>query len=148
MVIEGPTNAADSAPQSAELQLVFVYGTLKRGMANHQLLVGSRFEGTATVAGLHLFDLGPFPMAIAAAADADARLDGEIYGVSPAQLAALDRFEGAPRLYERQRHQLMDGRLVWVYVGHPRQVRHVRRISCWPPASAPPGPMPEPGPKH
>lgn len=148
MVMESPANAADSAPQSAELQLVFVYGTLKRGMANHRQLAGSRFEGTATVAGLHLYDLGPFPMAIAAAADPAASLDGEIYGVSPAQLAALDRFEGAPRLYERLRHQLKDGRLVWVYVGRPRQVRHVRRISCWPPASAPPGPMPEPGLKH
>ena len=148
MVMDSPANAADSAPQSADLQLVFVYGTLKRGLANHRQLAAARFEGTATVAGLHLYDLGPFPMAIAAAADPAASLDGEIYGLSPDQLVALDRFEGAPRLYERQQHQLSDGRLVWVYVGRPQQVRYVRRISCWPPASAPPGPTPEQEPRH
>ena len=148
MVMDSPANAADSAPQTDELQLVFVYGTLKRGMVNHRQLAGSRFEGTTTVGGLHLYDLGPFPMAIAAAADRDARVEGEVYGVSPELLAALDRFEGAPRLYERQQYQLSDGRRVWVYVGRHHQVRHVRRVSCWPPASAPPGPTPEQEPKH
>ena len=144
MVIEGPANAIDSAPQAT---LVFVYGTLKRGMANQRQLAGARFEGTGMVAGLQLYDLGPFPMAVASDA-AGACVLGEIYAVGQELLAALDRFEGVPRLYERQRHRLIDGRAVWVYVGRPRQVRHVRPISCWPPASAPPEPTPEPGPTH
>jgi hypothetical protein len=55
-------------------------------------------------------------------------LQGELYLVSTAQLARLDRFEGVPRLYERQLRPLSDGRTVWVYVGRSRQVRHVSRI--------------------
>jgi hypothetical protein len=42
---------------------------------------------------------------------------------------------------------------VWLYVGQPRQVRHVKRIADgrWikpPPTSAHPGPGPSPGPKR
>jgi len=132
MVMTGPANADDSAPKSSELELVFVYGSLKRGNANHRQLAGASFLGPATVAGLHLYDLGPFPMAVLVPDDPDAQLLGELYSVSPQLLTALDRFEGAPRLYERQRHRLSDGRAVWLYVGRPKQVRHVRRISSWP----------------
>lgn len=122
------TNAegADSAA------LVFVYGTLKRGQANHHLLKGGRWQGRAALAGLALYDLGPFPMAIANG-DATSWLEGEVYAVGTELLDRLDRFEGVPRLYERQAHTLADGRTVWVYVGRARQVRQVRRIrsGCW-----------------
>lgn len=138
--MENPANDADSAARGPSIELVFVYGTLMRGMANHQQLAGADFVGVRTVAGLQLYDLGPFPMAIRAGDDPEARLSGEVYAMSPELLAALDRFEGAPRLYERQRQQLEDGCSVWVYVGRPQQVRHVRRLSSWPPTSAPPGP--------
>lgn len=104
-------------------QLVFVYGSLKRGQPNHHELAGSPFCGDAQLSGLALYDLGPFPMAIACG-EPSACLHGELYAVTVEQLAALDCFEGAPRLYERQRHVLSDGRPVWVYVGRARQVRH------------------------
>jgi gamma-glutamylaminecyclotransferase len=125
--------AADGSSDSdlRQSQLVFVYGTLKRGQPNHHLLAGSAFCGAAQLAGLALYDLGPFPMAI----DCEgATLHGELFAVNDRQLAVLDRFEGAPRLYQRHSHQLNDGRAVWVYVGRPRQVRHVPRISSgvWP----------------
>jgi len=109
-------------------QLVFVYGSLKRGQANHHHLAGSRFLGAAQLPGLALYDLGPFPMAIICD-ESSACLHGELYAVSAEQLAELDRFEGAPRLYERQRHVLSDGRPVWVYVGRARQVRHSPAIA-------------------
>ena len=119
--------------------LVFVYGTLRRGQRNHGQMQGCRWLGEAELPGLALYDLGPFPMAVPCddvAADPDAvagatatpALQGELYGVSAQQLAALDRFEGVPRLYERQARRLADGRLVWVYVGRAHQVRHVKRI--------------------
>jgi hypothetical protein len=60
--------------------------------------------------------------------DPHALLHGELYRVDAEQLAHLDRFEGVPRLYERQRRTLADGRPVWVYVGRSRQVRHVQRL--------------------
>ncbi len=112
--------------------LLFVYGTLKRGLANHRQLAGACFAGEATMPGIDLHDLGPFPMAIAGAGCAH----GELYRVGDSLLAALDRFEGAPRLYERRRLPLADGRQAWVYLGRPRQVRHSPRLAagCWPPA--------------
>lgn len=147
----GCHSSGDSDPQTGE-QLVFVYGTLMRGMANHRHLAGAPCLGTAELAGFALYDLGPFPMAIASG-DRSHRLHGELYAVQPAQLQALDRFEGAPRLYRRQAEPLADGRSVWLYVGQPRQVRHVQRIADgrWikpPPTSAPPGPRPSPGPRR
>lgn len=120
------TENADSAA------LVFVYGSLKRGQANHHLLKSGHWQGTASLAGLALYDLGPFPMAIAND-DATSWLEGELYAVGAQLLERLDHFEGVPRLYERQARTLADGRTVWVYLGRARQVRHVRRIpsGCW-----------------
>ena len=60
----GCHSSGDSDPQTGE-QLVFVYGTLMRGMANHRHLAGAPCLGTAELAGFALYDLGPFPMAIA-----------------------------------------------------------------------------------
>jgi gamma-glutamylcyclotransferase (GGCT)/AIG2-like uncharacterized protein YtfP len=107
---------------------VFVYGSLKRGQSEHRQLEGSPCCGAAQLRGLALYDLGPFPMAIACD-EPQALLHGELYQLDGEQLARLDRFEGTPRLYERQQRTLADGRLVWVYVGRARQVRHVPRLS-------------------
>lgn len=153
--MEQAGNGADSDP------LVFVYGSLKRGMANHEQLQGAPWAGEASISALALYDLGPFPMAVADA-QASAPLQGELYRVSGQLLQTLDRFEGAPRLYERQWRRLSDGRSAWVYVGRPQQVRHAPRIAsgCWqgaqprprrnvrPPASAPAPPAPPPEPMH
>lgn len=102
--------------------LVFVYGTLKQGHRSHGQLRGARLEGEARLKGYRLYDLGPFPMAVPDPSQ-EALLHGELYAVTGAQLRALDRFEGAPRLYERHSVQLADGRGVWIYVGRERQVR-------------------------
>jgi gamma-glutamylcyclotransferase (GGCT)/AIG2-like uncharacterized protein YtfP len=99
-------------------QPVFVYGTLKRGQVNHHCLAEARWLGEAELSGLVLHDLGPFPMAV----PGDGCIQGELYGVEPAALLRLDHLEGSPRLYQRQRLPLRDGRQAWVYVGRPRQV--------------------------
>lgn len=113
-----------------ECDLLFVYGTLKRGLANHHQLAGAGFVAEAVMDGLDLHDLGPFPMAIAGQGQAH----GELYRVNEAQLAQLDRFEGVPRLYERCKRPLRDGRQAWIYLGRPRQVRHSSRLAAgrWP----------------
>jgi gamma-glutamylcyclotransferase (GGCT)/AIG2-like uncharacterized protein YtfP len=144
-------NGADSAP------LLFVYGSLKRGMANHPQLQQAGWVGCARLEGLALYDLGPFPMAIACSEPGIA-IEGELYQVNAALLEQLDRFEGAPRLYQRELYRLSSGEAVWVYVGRAQQVRHVKRLSsgCWqgpatafrrggePPANDPPRPAPAP----
>ena len=122
---------ADEELGADSAALVFVYGSLKRGQSHHDQLQGCAWQGDAELRGLALYDLGPFPMAVVA--EPEARLQGEIYRVDGQHLSRLDRFEGAPRLYERQRWPLSDGRSVWVYVGKPHQVRHVQRLrsGCW-----------------
>lgn len=123
-------NAADSDA------LIVVYGSLKRGMSNHQQLQGARWLGTTRLKGLALYDLGPFPMATPCN-EPGCGIDGELYSVSAALLEQLDRFEGAPRLYQRQRWPLNNGEAAWVYVGRARQVRYSPRIRSghWPGSS-------------
>ena len=127
----------EASPQGDTL--LFVYGTLKRGQPNHGRLQGAQWLGQVTLEGLRLHDLGPFPMAIAG----EGRVRGELYAGPWSALPALDAFEGAPRLYQRRSLPLADGRRAWVYVGQPRQVRHVRYLPDgeWP-ASPPLTPPP------
>jgi len=63
----------------------------------------------------------------------EGRIQGELYGVGETDLAALDRYEGAPRLYQRHWLSLEDGRSAWVYLGRAHQVRHVAPLAsgCW-----------------
>lgn len=104
--------------------LLFVYGTLRRGEPNHHWLEGCPWLGEAELPGAVLHDLGPFPMAV----PGEGRVRGEVYGLIAGALARLDGLEGYPRLYDRQRLPLSDGRLAWVYLGRPRQVRHAPRL--------------------
>jgi gamma-glutamylcyclotransferase (GGCT)/AIG2-like uncharacterized protein YtfP len=117
---EGATAGEPMAP-------VLVYGTLKRGFANHPWLQGAPYLGEGVMEGLALHDLGPFPMAVPSAGGA--RLQGELYGVDGVLLTRLDRLEGTPRLYQRRRHPLLGGGEAWVYVGRPAQVRHSPRLA-------------------
>lgn len=119
---------------------VFVYGTLKRGMANHRWLQQARFVRVTTLPGAWLYDLGPFPMAVLippSIAEEDSRapgtgtgVSGELFAVSGETLEALDRLEGTPRLFERHWLPLALGDWAWVYLGRPHQVRHSPRLAC------------------
>jgi gamma-glutamylcyclotransferase (GGCT)/AIG2-like uncharacterized protein YtfP len=117
-------------PMDSPCDLLFVYGTLRRGFANHHQLGGAAFVAEAEIAGVDLHDLGPFPMGI----PGEGRIHGELYRVDADQLAHLDRFEGVPRLYRRERRPLDAGRQAWIYLGQPRQVRHSPRLADgrWP----------------
>ena len=94
--------------------LVFTYGTLLRGEANHDLLARARFVAEArTEPCFELFDLGPFP---AMSAGGRTAVLGEVYAVDDATLARLDRLEGHPSFYQRTRIRLDDGREVQTYL--------------------------------
>ena len=76
---------------STSTSLLFVYGTLMRGLALHRLLEGrSRYVGEGTVAA-RLVDLGAYPGAVP---DAHARVAGELYDVDDVAWSALDSAEG------------------------------------------------------
>ena len=110
-------------PEHAELELLFVYGSLKRGHANHAQLAGAVFLGaTHTAPGYSLYRVGVYP---GLARSGHAAVAGELYAVAPAAFRRLDEFEGCPWLYERGRVQLADGRRAHAYL-----IPECRRSEC------------------
>jgi gamma-glutamylaminecyclotransferase len=94
-----------------EAQLLFVYGSLKRGLPNHRLLGDAEFVGESlTVARYELVMLGAYPALVAGGTRA---IVGELYAVDSGLLARLDAFEGDE--YQRGPVELMDGRAVEAY---------------------------------
>lgn len=79
-------------------ELVFVYGTLKKGFGNHRLLAKAKFIAPAFIINGKMIDLGAFP----AVMEGDMDIEGEIYAVDENTLASLDRLEGHPTFYERK----------------------------------------------
>ena len=103
-------------------QLVFVYGSLKRGYALHRLLKTADFVGPAVTQPLYrIFNLGSYPGLV----DWPAGLSiaGELYRVDPECLNQLDRAEGvAEGLYARREIQLANARAdhsaqAWFWLG-------------------------------
>lgn len=103
--------------------LVFVYGSLLRGLHLHGYLDNSRFVGQATIAG-SLRDLGHFPALVLD--EGDGRVAGEVYAVTADTLNSLDRVEGYDRvsdrgMYQRRTVTAIDNQdqeiMVQVYVG-------------------------------
>jgi gamma-glutamylcyclotransferase (GGCT)/AIG2-like uncharacterized protein YtfP len=95
-------------------QLLFVYGTLLRGEANHALLRGSRFVGeTATAAGFELLALGDYPAMVKSLRGT---VQGELFEVTDPELAAIDRLEEHPRTFWRTAIRLVDRRRAQAYL--------------------------------
>jgi gamma-glutamylaminecyclotransferase len=86
----------------SERTLLFIYGTLKRGAANHAVLADQTFVGEAhTVPGYRLFVVADYPGLVKDPADRRG-VTGELWSVTPPALARLDAFEGIPeKLYRR-----------------------------------------------
>jgi gamma-glutamylaminecyclotransferase len=100
---------------------VFVYGTLRRGEGNHRLLAHAEYVGEArTVPGFALYDLGAFPGLVR---DGAGTVVGEVYDVDAGTLAALDRLEGVPSFYRRERIELKGVGSTDAYTLTSRQVR-------------------------
>ena len=97
--LPSPAPAAAPAPAaSGDPDLLFVYGTLMRGLPLHHVLAGSRRVGAGSIRG-RLVDLGAYPGAVG---DPAARVRGEVYRVTRAELwRVLDYAEGPQ--YERRR---------------------------------------------
>lgn len=103
---------------------VFVYGTLKKGGSNHDLLAG--FRGiSATAPGIALHAGPHYPFAVRGTGTAF----GEVYTVDERTLGKLDVLEDHPHDYVRELIcvHLEDGNTIqaWIYLNesahrHPR----------------------------
>lgn len=72
-------------------ELVFVYGTLRRGGSNHFRLAGAEFVTVGTITG-RMYRINWYPgLVLDAAGD---EIHGEVYSVESELLAELDIFEG------------------------------------------------------
>ena len=71
--------------------LVAVYGSLKRGYFNHDLLHGAEFVGEDWLFDFSLYDLGPFPAVISHPSEG---VLVEVYRITTHQLHRLDQLEG------------------------------------------------------
>jgi len=93
-------------------QLVFVYGTLRQGEANHHFLAGSELVAQyRTGPDFELYDLGPYP----GLGQGKKEICGEIYRVSSEVLAQLDHLEDVPYEYRREKLDTPFGE-TWIYL--------------------------------
>ena len=116
-------------------QLIFVYGSLKRGFRLHHLLEDQEFVSQAvTVPTYLIFDLGEYPGLIEA--ETGFAIRGEVYRVDPECLALLDEAEGvAEGLYTRREIHLQAPFAefavhAWHYCGNVSGFR--RLCQSWP----------------
>jgi gamma-glutamylcyclotransferase (GGCT)/AIG2-like uncharacterized protein YtfP len=116
---------------------VFVYGTLRRGGANHHHLAPAQLLGTFTTpAAYTMYDLGPYPGVVPGG---DTAICGEVYRITAALLRSLDRLEDYPRHYDRHRILTPWG-AAWIYLLRRQPTRRPRLNGTWPHCdlSAPP----------
>lgn len=123
--------------------LLFVYGPMLSGEPDHERVAGARSLGPAvTEATFDLVDLGTEAALVPGGTTA---VHGEVYALSPAQLAAVDVHHGHPLRYRRGAIKLADGRVVEAHQLAADQARGRRRIrgGDWKARLAPRAPAPE-----
>ncbi len=104
-----------------EQHLVFVYGTLLRGLSNHTILAQARFLGAARTKELYALYMDTFPKVIRD--EPVSPVVGELYLVDGPTMALLDDLEDHPFEYRREQILVImdDGEetLAWIYF-HPQ----------------------------
>jgi len=99
--------------------LVFVYGSLKRGLWNHSYLSGATFLGeTRTLSReFRMESLGSFPAVYKVQRGGERYgIQGELYEVTNKVLEKLDILENNGRFYNRELVKLANGKEAWMYV--------------------------------
>jgi gamma-glutamylaminecyclotransferase len=108
----------------SEDHVIFVYGTLKRGFANHHHLAAARFLATGVT-------VDPYPLVISESwnvpvvideAGNGFRVEGELFAVRPPDLQRMDDFEDVGRSHGYLRKSVLiktssrERRSAWIYV--------------------------------
>lgn len=101
---------------------LFVYGSLKQGFGNHDLLENSKFLGAydTSSANYRMVSFGAFPGVIELdGQDEHCYILGELYEVDDDTLALVDRLEGNGHFYTRKVVELSetdDTIEAWMYL--------------------------------
>lgn len=91
---------------------LFVYGTLRAGEPAHALLRGAALlRRCRTAPGWTKVELDAYPALV----PGEGTVEGELYEVDAATLAALDEYEGHPDLFVRVTVVLDDGTSAQAY---------------------------------
>lgn len=124
--------------ESGSHSKLFVYGSLKRGFANHHYLAGQTFLGEAVSRPVYrLYAFGDYPAVIEASAGTGYSIAGELWEVDAACLRELDRLEDVDAgLYRRAPANLAgtdDPVILYLFAQDIADLPEVGPI--WPPAS-------------
>ncbi|HVJ46525.1 MAG TPA: gamma-glutamylcyclotransferase family protein [Luteolibacter sp.] len=118
---------------SGTRELVFVYGTLRRGGSNHFRMSGADFVTAGVVLG-KIYRIDWYPGLVLGN---EGRVKGEVFSVDAAQLLELDAFEGLSAgevegsEYRRVKADIFteDGKMigawVWEWLGPFDEARHL-----------------------
>jgi len=87
-----------------------VYGTLRKGCANHVFLQRAELLGTTSIDGWEMYSNGFYPYAV----KGNGSIVVEVYRADRALLAEIDRLEGYPRHYSRTKIETPFGSC-WLY---------------------------------
>lgn len=125
---------------SGAVELLFVYGTLRRGGSNDiaRIAPTARFAGMARIRG-RLYDLGRYPALLLDATDTGAGwVTGELYTIPDIEWPALDALEEpvTPQRPDGEYFKIIttveadDGapREVWTYAANPAVLQLDREI--------------------
>ena len=116
------------------VNIVFVYGTLKRGFYNHHYLHGSVYLGEfITDAKYTMYDYGEYPAVIVRGHTA---ISGELFQVEHGVMKDLDELEEYPLFYDRIQIHTPHG-LAWMYVVNQVQPGAIVVDGNWLPEASP-----------
>jgi gamma-glutamylcyclotransferase (GGCT)/AIG2-like uncharacterized protein YtfP len=94
-------------------ELVFVYGSLRRGQSHQALLRHAKYVGVhKTEPRYTMFSLGAFPAVVAGGCSV---ITGEVFAMDQTMLSRLDEFEDCPGEYVRTEISTRYGK-AWIYV--------------------------------
>lgn len=108
-------------------QLVFVYGTLKKGFSNHRLLAKSKLLGRAQTVGKYAMYSTGVPIVVKD--ESVSPIIGELYRIDEITLVYLDSLEGHPDWYRREEVDILldtdgDRQMIekaWIYFNRDKR---------------------------